>query len=101
VALARSLVRHRIRSLLNHARYDSLNRLVVAAEGVSGGVNPQTACLPNPGTWCQKFGYDQFGNRWVSADAGVAHDPWTPASQAWIDGTTNRLTNGALGIGYL
>ncbi len=55
--------------------YDNLNRLIGASEG-SG--------------WSRAFGYDAYGNMWVSADSGVPEDPFTPTVSTNFD-AYNRL----------
>jgi RHS repeat-associated protein len=65
--------------------YDALNRLTGASEGSS---------------WSRTFGYDAYGNMWVSANSGVPLDSFTPTTQSWINAANNRLVNASLGIGY-
>jgi YD repeat-containing protein len=56
--------------------YDAINRLTAAAE-------------TSPGTgWSQSYGYDQFGNRWVSG--GITTSPFTPIASTNFD-ANNRL----------
>jgi RHS repeat-associated protein len=56
--------------------YDPINRLTAAAE-------------TSPGTgWSQSYGYDAFGNRWVSG--GITTSPFTPVAASNFD-TNNRL----------
>ena len=50
--------------------YDNLNRLSSAAEGDVGA--------PWNGKWSQTYGYDNYGNRWVSASTGLGVDPFMP-----------------------
>jgi RHS repeat-associated protein len=60
-------------SLTQTYTYDDLNRLKTASEG----------------SWSQTYGYDRFGNRWVT---GYIPTPGlTPQSQAAYELTTNRL----------
>jgi len=54
--------------------YDSLNRLSSATETGS--------------SWSQNYGYDDYGNRWVSP--GVTTSPFTPIASSNFD-TNNRL----------
>lgn|GEM_PF-2333896 len=61
--------------------YDALNRLNTASEG---------------STWTQNYGYDRFGNRWVSASTGYSSGAFTPVTYtnyaATLDAsTTNRV----------
>jgi RHS repeat-associated protein len=65
--------------------YDLLNRLTSVQEGTGG--------------WSQSYGYDQFGNHWVTnaSSSGLTYaDPNEPTSQSAIDATTNKLA----GLGY-
>src|SRR5882724_288484 len=50
-------------------RYDSSNRLFLAAEGVDPGTAP-TAC-PGSVTWCQHYGFDAFSNIWQTENTGT------------------------------
>ena len=56
--------------------YDAFGRLTQASEG---------------STWSQSYGYDVYGNRWVSAASGVAQSPFTPTAYSNFD-AFNRLT---------
>lgn len=57
--------------------YDQVNRLSSASES---------------GSWSQNYGYDQYGNRWVSASSNFALDPdLCPTQQSQIDAMTNRI----------
>ncbi|MGH9958487.1 MAG: hypothetical protein ACREBC_15365, partial [Pyrinomonadaceae bacterium] len=58
--------------------YDQVNRLASATES---------------GAWSQTFGYDQYGNRWVSGH--VPNTALTPQSQNAFNASTNRLVNSA------
>ncbi|MEK6289733.1 MAG: RHS repeat-associated core domain-containing protein [Acidobacteriota bacterium] len=58
--------------------YDELNRLKTANE--SSGAN-----------WSQTYGYDRFGNRWVSASTGYALNTLTPQVQSAFTAGNNRL----------
>ena len=58
--------------------YDHLNRIKTAAEG-AGGAN-----------WSQVYGYDNYGNRYVSSNSGVGQSPFTPVVISNFD-TSNRL----------
>jgi len=57
--------------------YDTVNRLTSASE--SGG------------SWSQGYGYDQYGNRWLSSFAVITPSPLTPQSQSAFNSTTNRI----------
>jgi RHS repeat-associated protein len=65
----------------DHARYDQLNRLSSATDYTAA-----------PNGWNQGYGYDQFGNRWVSANGTLSMDPRTPDAQSDINAANNRLT---------
>ena len=56
--------------------YDELNRLATVAEGAN---------------WSRGYGYDRYGNRWVSSSPGVPVSPLTPVAESWFDAATNRL----------
>ncbi|MFY9607891.1 MAG: hypothetical protein WAU45_04655 [Blastocatellia bacterium] len=58
--------------------YDALNRLQTASEN-SGA------------SWSQTYGYDRFGNRWVSASTGYTLSSLTPQSQSAFNAANNRL----------
>ena len=59
--------------------YDRLNRISGSRE-LNGGGN----------AWAQNYGYDQYGNRWVT---GTMADPaWTPASASWYSGGNNKIS---------
>ena len=58
--------------------YDALNRLTGASEN-SGA------------SWSQTYGYDRFGNRWVSASSGYMVSTLTPQAQNAFNGSNNRL----------
>jgi YD repeat-containing protein len=62
--------------------YDKLNRLSSASEANNGG----TGTTP----WSQTYGYDAYGNRWVSANSGVPLSPFTPIVSTNFD-SNNRL----------
>ncbi|MEK6300492.1 MAG: RHS repeat-associated core domain-containing protein [Acidobacteriota bacterium] len=58
--------------------YDALNRLQTASEN-SGAV------------WSQTYGYDRYGNRWVSNSFGYTLSSLTPQSQGAFNAANNRL----------
>jgi RHS repeat-associated protein len=68
--------------------YDSVNRLLVAAENPANPSNPQ--CPDSSSQWCQQFGYDQWGNRWVAQTAGAGDDNMVPQSNVF-GAATNQL----------
>jgi RHS repeat-associated protein len=59
--------------------YDGVNRLVTAAEGTA---------------WWQSNESGQWGNRWVSGQAGLPPDGETPISESAFDPWTNRINDG-------
>jgi YD repeat-containing protein len=57
--------------------YDAVNRLSTSLE---------------TNNWSRNYGYDQFGNQWVSSSSGVPiNATLTPTSQSAFDTSTNRL----------
>jgi RHS repeat-associated protein len=60
--------------------YDNVNRLLSASE--NSGAN-----------WSQSYGYDRFGNRWVSASTGYTLSSLTPQSQSAFNAGNNRLVS--------
>jgi RHS repeat-associated protein len=68
-----------ISTLVQAYDYDFLNRLKSANENSSA-------------SWSQTYGYDRYGNRWVSASTGHnVNLDLTPTQQSQISATTNRL----------
>jgi RHS repeat-associated protein len=65
-------------SLTQDYCYDSLNRLASASE--NGGAN-----------WSQSYGYDRWGNRWVSASTGYTLSSLTPTGSGAFNTANNRL----------
>jgi RHS repeat-associated protein len=61
--------------------YDQVNRLQTATESVSGTQQ-----------WSQSYGYDVFGNRWVTGY--VPNTTLTPTLSSQISATNNRLQMG-------
>jgi len=55
--------------------YDRVNRLTAASEG---------------GTWTRNYGYDEWGNGWVSLNSTLSLDPTTPTAATNFD-ANNRL----------
>jgi RHS repeat-associated protein len=64
--------------------YEAVNRLSGASEGSA---------------WSRTFGYDAYGNMWVSAASGVPAASFTPTTSSWF-GANNQLVNGGLSIDY-
>jgi RHS repeat-associated protein len=67
-------------NIANDYTYDALNRLKTLTEGAASETNP----------------YDQYGNRWISASAGLAISSLTPQDAAWFSDGNNRMTS----VGY-
>jgi RHS repeat-associated protein len=65
-------------SLTQDYCYDSLNRLSSASE--NSGAN-----------WSQTYGYDRWGNRWVSASSGYTLSGLTPTSGGAFNTANNRI----------
>jgi RHS repeat-associated protein len=59
--------------------YDNVNRVTTA--GDNGGYG-----------WSQNFGYDQFGNMWLSSFAGIVTPNLTPSLQSKINAATNHVS---------
>jgi RHS repeat-associated protein len=60
--------------------YDDVNRLLTASENSGAG-------------WSQTYGYDRFGNRWVSASTGYTLSSLTPQFQSAFNAGNNRLVS--------
>jgi RHS repeat-associated protein len=58
--------------------YDSLNRLQTASENIGS-------------SWSQTYGYDRYGNRWVSASVGYTLSSLTPQSSSAFNTANNKL----------
>ncbi len=69
--------------------YDGTNRIAMASENAA--ITGSTC--PGGATWCRKYGYDHFGNRWISASLDTLHMA-TPTAQSAVSLATNRLTSG-------
>jgi RHS repeat-associated protein len=71
--------------------YDGVNRLCAAAEA-TGSLSVSCAGVPTSGVnWSQGYGFDQYGNRWVSSSTGYATTPFTPVDSSNFD-SHNRYT---------
>lgn len=75
-----------------HYRYDAHGRLALAAEHASA-LSGEPACPAAGSVWCLKFGYDQYGNRAVTARTSLTQPPSEPVS---FDILSNRVTAPAL-----
>ena len=65
-------------SLTQNYCYDALNRLSSASE--NSGAN-----------WSQTYGFDRYGNRWVSASTGYTLSTLTPTNSGAFNTANNRL----------
>jgi YD repeat-containing protein len=69
--------------------YDALSRLSSASETPQGGGSG----------WAQSYDYDAFGNRWVTAGAGLGgHGNFVPTASSMFD-SNNRLA-ASTGVSY-
>ncbi len=85
-------------SVIQNYTYDGVNRLSSATEG----------------TLSRSYGYDAWGNRWVSANTGLFLGPFTPTAStnfssatnqlgiqgSWYDGAGNQMAIGGFTMGY-
>ena len=90
--------------------YDAYNRLMLAVETPTSSAPTVNANSTNScpaglsgNVWCQGYGYDAFGNRWVtnwtSGSYGYPMSTFTPTASSWYP-AANRLTNAALPVQY-
>jgi YD repeat-containing protein len=69
----------------DYTTYDGVNRLVTAAE--------------TPGTgaaWSRSYGYDAWGNGWVSANAGLDLSSFTPTSASNFNSSNQLVIQGSV-----
>ena len=66
--------------------YTQRNQLDTAVETPTGGGGVN---------WQRGFGYDLYGNQWVSAATPADATPFLPQSSGWFDAATNRLKGAA------
>ena len=78
--LSQVITRPSLSALTQSYTYNSLNRLISAAESGAG-----TA-------WSRSYSYDIFGNRAVSANRGLPTSPLMPTATTGFSSATNRLT---------
>ncbi len=85
--------------------YDSANRLRLAMERSGGApADPNTGtCAGTQGTWtggewCQRFGFDGFGNVWSAENFEAT--PLVANNSSWYVGSTNRYLLNGLNGGY-
>src|SRR5207253_619466 len=76
-----NLLSHTIRvqgsaSITQSYTYDGVNRLQSASE--NGGTS-----------WSEQFGYDRYGNMWVTSYGGMTLSAQTATAASWYDVTTN------------
>ena len=62
--------------------YDTANRLASAGESTGSG------------SWSEAFGYDRYGNVWLTSSSGIPAQPLMPNSAGAYNQTNNRLANG-------
>jgi len=60
--------------------YDAMNRLSASSE------------TAETGGWQQTYGYDPFGNRWISGASGLPANPLIPSSAGAFSAATNRFS---------
>jgi YD repeat-containing protein len=68
--------------------YDAVNRLEIAAEYNSAVTTP--SCPDAGSQWCQKFGYDRYGNRTIAARTNIGVSPLEPNS---YNAANNRIAD--------
>ena len=66
--------------------YDNVNRISSSSETASGSTS-----------WSRRFGYDQFGNMWVTANSGVSLNGLTPTSNIFSNNQASNSTYNAAG----
>ncbi len=71
--------------------YDGVNRIGTVGETVTAGGS-------GGGAWSFGYGYDRFGNMWVSGNTGLTLHVTTPTQQSQFNAATNRLTG--TGVSY-
>jgi RHS repeat-associated protein len=79
--------------------YDSVNRLAVAVE--QGSTLTGLSCPSGILYWCESYGYDQYGNRWVNQaltgnGLALTEPGVTPRSSSWFNSSNNQVTMGAV-----
>ncbi len=96
-------------NVMQQFEYDAYNRLSFAVETPTSSaptLSSSSTCssLGLAGDpWCQQYGYDAFGNRWVtnwsSGSSGYPISTVTPTSSSWYS-SNNRLSTTAPGAQY-
>jgi RHS repeat-associated protein len=89
-------------SATQHYAYDGVNRLTMAVEGANATTG--SSCPAGTLYWCEAYGYDRYGNRWVS-DAktidqngnqqALTEPGVTPSSSTWFN-SNNQVSIGAV-----
>jgi RHS repeat-associated protein len=79
--------------------YDSVNRLAVAVE--QGSTLTGLSCPSGILYWCESYGYDQYGNRWVNQaltgnGLALTEPGVTPRSSSWFNSSNNRVSYGTV-----
>src|SRR5271165_3180548 len=100
-------------NVMQQFEYDAYNRLSFAVEtptSLAPTLSSTSTCsslsltAPNEDPWCQQYGYDAFGNRWVtnwsSGSNGYPISTVTPTSSSWYSSSNNRLSTTAPGVQY-
>ena len=72
--------------------YDAVNRLTVVSERASETPVTGPSCPDAASAWCQRNGYDRWGNRWVGAYTTFEPLGLEPQSSAWFT-QNNQLTH--------
>ena len=78
--LKQIITRPSLSALTQTYTYDTVNRLISAAESGAGSA------------FSRSYSYDDFGNRAVSANSGLPTSPLMPTSSSHFSAATNRLT---------
>jgi RHS repeat-associated protein len=88
------VIRQGTRTWSQTYEYDALNRLTCATETIA--MTPAASCSAQ-NSWRQTYGYDRFGNRWVSSTTGFSFDDIHEfIAESFIDKSNNRIA----GQGY-
>ncbi|HEX4997176.1 MAG TPA: RHS repeat-associated core domain-containing protein, partial [Terriglobia bacterium] len=95
--LKAATIRRNGRAWQQHYFYDALDRIDCVIEAPD-----RPAGCDAPGMWSETFGYDRYGNRWVTSSSqqnrDAAHEPRFASD---FDPATNRLTDARLaGVQY-
>lgn len=100
-------------NVMQQFEYDAYNRLSFAIEtpaSLTAKLSSSSTCsslsltAPNEDPWRQQYGYDAFGNRWVTnwsnGSNGYPISTVTPTSSSWYSSSNNRLSTTAPGAQY-